>query len=113
MLYSIFPTESWILDGDFSRTYKMRMDACDTVLFLDYPKELCLAGIEKRSASKRTDCPLNNVDDMLMREIDNYASSNRIKILELLKMYTDKDIHIFFDHSDAEYWLTKTKDLFL
>ena len=26
--------DSWIIDGDYSRTYEMRIAACDTVIFL-------------------------------------------------------------------------------
>ena len=32
----------WILDGNFRRTIKMRMEYCDTVIYLDYPRLICL-----------------------------------------------------------------------
>ena len=32
----------WILDGNFNRTMEMRLEACDTVIYLDYPRLVCL-----------------------------------------------------------------------
>jgi adenylate kinase family enzyme len=34
--------ESWIMDGHFSGTIPMRLDAADTVFLLDFPRVLCL-----------------------------------------------------------------------
>ena len=48
---------AWIIDGDYSRTLPQRLEACDTVFFLDYPLEACLAGVENRRNSLRPDMP--------------------------------------------------------
>ena len=32
----------WILDGNFNRTLEMRLEKCDTVIYLDYPRLVCL-----------------------------------------------------------------------
>ena len=32
----------WILDGNFNRTMELRLAACDTVIYLDYPRIVCL-----------------------------------------------------------------------
>ena len=32
----------WILDGNFNRTMELRLAACDTVIYLDYPRLICL-----------------------------------------------------------------------
>ena len=37
--------DSWIIDGDYSRTYEKRIGACDTIIFLDYGEEVCMDGI--------------------------------------------------------------------
>ena len=41
-LATILKREEWIIDGDYSRTYETRMNASDTIFFLNYPMELCL-----------------------------------------------------------------------
>lgn len=40
--------DSWILDGNFSSSRRMRFDAADTIIFLDFPRYLCLWRVIKR-----------------------------------------------------------------
>jgi adenylate kinase family enzyme len=40
--------EEWIMDGNFSGTMEMRLAACDTVIFLDMPRAVCVYRILKR-----------------------------------------------------------------
>ena len=44
-LLAILAKESWIIDGNYSRTLELRLKYCDTVFLLDYPLEVCLAGV--------------------------------------------------------------------
>lgn len=32
----------WILDGNFDRTIELRLEKCDTVIYLDFPRLVCL-----------------------------------------------------------------------
>ena len=48
---------AWIIDGNYSRTLPTRLAACDTVFFLDYPLNVCLAGAEGRIGQVREDMP--------------------------------------------------------
>lgn len=40
--------ERWIIDGNFSNTLPIRIKAADTVVFLDFPRLVCLWGVLKR-----------------------------------------------------------------
>lgn len=40
--------ETWILDGNYGGTLDLRLEACDTVFFLDLPRYLCLWRVVKR-----------------------------------------------------------------
>ena len=40
--------DEWIIDGNYGSTLEMRMEACDTVVLLDYPTEVCLQGVQDR-----------------------------------------------------------------
>src|SRR2546423_1075672 len=40
--------EQWIMDGNFSRTLDVRLRACDTIIFLDVPRLLCLQRVIRR-----------------------------------------------------------------
>jgi adenylate kinase family enzyme len=42
--------DSWIIDGNFSGTMEMRLEACDTAIFLDVPRWVCVFRILKRLA---------------------------------------------------------------
>jgi len=39
---------AWVMDGNYSRTLDQRLAACDTVVFLDLPRLVCLWRIVKR-----------------------------------------------------------------
>ncbi len=38
----------WIMDGNFGRTLPRRLEYCDTVIWLDYPRLTCFLGVLKR-----------------------------------------------------------------
>jgi adenylate kinase family enzyme len=40
--------DEWIMDGNYSGTMEMRIKSCDTVIFLDFPRVLCVYRILKR-----------------------------------------------------------------
>jgi len=40
--------ERWIMDGNYGGTLDLRLDACDTVVFLDLPRLVCLWRVMKR-----------------------------------------------------------------
>jgi len=44
-LADITSRDSWIIDGNYSRTYETRIAACDTVFFLDFDEDVCMQGI--------------------------------------------------------------------
>jgi len=45
--------DAWIIDGNYSGTLEMRLEKCDTVIFLDLPPALCVYRILKRIAFHR------------------------------------------------------------
>ena len=40
--------EEWIMDGNYGRTLDLRLQACDTVIFIDFPRLLCLWRVLRR-----------------------------------------------------------------
>lgn len=40
--------DAWIIDGNYGGTLERRLAACDTVIWLDFPRTLCLWRIVKR-----------------------------------------------------------------
>ena len=110
-LHQIMAQEQWIIDGNYASTMEMRMQVCDTVIFLDYPPELCLSGAQERKGKTRPDLPWvesNDLDDSeFMEYIRKFHELNRPTILSLLEKYSDKEIIIFHSREDAEIFLQK------
>ena len=40
--------DRWIIDGNYSRTIEMRLPRCDTIIYLDFDRWLCLWGMLQR-----------------------------------------------------------------
>lgn len=40
--------DTWVMDGNYGRTLPVRLAACDTVIFLDLPRHVCLWRIVRR-----------------------------------------------------------------
>ena len=101
--------EQWIMDGDYSRTYEVRIRACDTVIFLDYPEEVCMAGIIARVGQKRPDIPWteSTLDPELVALVQNYRRDNRPQILSLLQKYPEKQSLIFTARAEVDAWLSR------
>ena len=108
-LQSIMTEERWIIDGNYMRTMKMRMGACDTVFFLDYPLAVCLAGAEERVGKPREDMPWieTEFDKEFKQCILDFSKEQRPKILELLAGYQNqKNIVIFTARKEADQYLS-------
>lgn len=110
-LSSAIQNKEWIIDGNYGSTIELRLQACDTVIFLDYPLEVCLDGIRERRGKARTDMPWiedeNEEDAEFIEFVKNFNSQSRPKIIELLDKYPHKDIFIFKSREEAAGFLDK------
>lgn len=98
----------WIIDGNYNSTMELRMQACDTIVFLDYPLELCLDGIQARKGKMRSDMPWiepEDDDEEFISFIKSYNSQVRPQVLLLLEKYAHKDIFVFTNRADASAFL--------
>ena len=62
-LSKIIENSEWIIDGNYGSTMELRMQKCDTVIFLDYPLDVCLDGIKERKGKPRSDMPWIESDE--------------------------------------------------
>ncbi|HCL02616.1 MAG TPA: adenylate kinase [Lachnoclostridium phytofermentans] len=110
-LQSTLAQETWIIDGNYGSTIELRLQACDTVFFLDYPVEVCLEGIQSRKGKARTDMPwfesVDEEDEEFITFINNYNSFSRPVIIDLLNAYADKNIVILKSRSEANKYVTQ------
>ena len=110
-LSEILALDSWIIDGNYSRTIETRMAACDTVLLFDLPVEVCLEGAISRLGKARYDMPWidTELDPKLKRDIEEFPSKNLPAIYALLDKYSDKNITVFKSREEADEFLANIK----
>ena len=112
-LKEIIDGSSWIIDGDYSRTYKVRMEAADTIIFLDYSLDVCLNGVASRVGTQRDDIPWveEELDSEFVLWIKKWFKEYLPKAKELLEEYKDKkEIIIFHNRDEANQYLDKLKE---
>lgn len=99
--------DEWIIDGNYNSTLELRMQVCDTVIFLDYPVEVCLSGVKERAGKPRSDMPWieTEEDAEFIGFINSYNSDSRPNVMELLEKYCHKKIYIFRSRDEANGFL--------
>ena len=99
--------DAWIIDGNYASTMEMRLQNADTVFWLDYSTEVCLAGLRERRGKPRPDMPWveTEEDRDFMEYIRQFSSECRPEILALLETYRDRRIIVFRDRAEADAYL--------
>ena len=109
-LEEVIQKDEWIIDGNYASTIELRLQACDTVIFLDYPLEVCLLGISERKGKERDDMPWvepeNEEDEEFIEFVRSYNSKNRPEVLKLFEKYSNREIYIFKSREVAEEFLS-------
>ena len=101
ILLSELKKPRWIIDGNYNRTIPLRMQYCDTVIFLDFPRLVCIWGVIKRvikyHGKTRPDmggnCP-ERFDLDFMKFVWQFRYKHRKRYLEMLSGVSDKNIII-------------------
>ena len=107
-------TDEWIIDGNYGATMELRMSLCDTIVFLDYPTDVCLEGIKARRGMSRPDMPWVELPDEndteFIDSVRNYNSVSRPAVLERIKKYSDRTVIIFGSRKEADNFLDSLKE---
>ncbi len=111
----IIKKDSWIMDGNFSGTLETRLQACDTVIFLDFPPIVCLFRVLKRRLryqnTNRPDMAAGcneKVDLKFLGWVWNYRKRNQMKIERFLKDF-ESNISVFrlISNNDVENFFSE------
>ena len=86
--------DSWIIDGNYSDTMDVRLEAADTVIFLDFPRSVCLWRAVRRwfqyTGRSRPDvgpgCP-EKLDWEFIRWIWTFPAAKRPALLAKIDRY--------------------------
>ena len=89
--------DAWIIDGNYSGTIEMRLAACDTVIFLDFPPVVCVFRVLKRVARfyKKTRPDMaegcrEQFDWKFIQWVWNYPTRSKPKVEALLKRFENE-----------------------
>lgn len=107
-LEELLKQDRWILDGNFQRTLEARLTACDTVFLLDYPLDVCLAGVESRIGRAREEMPWieTEFDPEFKQWIIDFPQNKLPQIYELLERFRGRrEIVIFHSREEADRYL--------
>ena len=89
---------AWIIDGNYARTLPVRLEKCDGVIYLDFPRWLCILGVLKRVLTTygtvRPDMPEGcpeRFDWEFLKWVWNFNRNNREKTwVQLEKLPAEK-----------------------
>ena len=92
----------WIMDGNFNRTIEARLEQCDTVIYLDMNRLVCLKSwlgrVIQNWGHARPDMAEGCkewIDPDFAAWIWNFNKNNRKRYYELLEQQTEKKVLIF------------------
>jgi len=110
-LLPILPREGWIIDGNYTGTLALRLNAADTVLYLDYPVQVCLDGVRARRGTVRPDLPwIEEEEDPEFTEyIMRFPEEQTPAIKALLAQAKHITLHRFAARAEAERFLAQLK----
>jgi adenylate kinase family enzyme len=103
---------SWVMDGNYGRTLDVRLAACDTAIFLDLPRSVCMWRILKRRLQYRgrtrpdvaPGCPEQLSWEFLVW-VWTYRARRRPQILERLRELKTARAVVLSSPSEAERFL--------
>jgi adenylate kinase family enzyme len=112
--------DEWIIDGNFGGTMEQRLEKCDTVVFLDLPRHVCVWRIIKRVLKYRGNtrpdiaqgCP-EKLDVPFLIWVWNFPKRSRPEVLRRIgsvedrvtvyRLKNDRDVNEFTTSLQQEY----------
>lgn len=113
ILRDLLLQETYIMDGNYSRTLEFRTFFADTVFFFDYSRYLCLYRVIKRRILNHgktreymgKDC-VETIDYKFIKSVWNFKKNQRMQIMNALDKYKgNKDIVIFRKQKEVNNFL--------
>ncbi len=102
----------WIIDGNYNRTIPLRLQYCDTVIWLDYPRITCMLGVLRRYFQNRGksrpdmggNCP-ERLDLEFLRFVWGFRKQKHEKYREMLDNADGVNVIVLRNRKEAEKFL--------
>jgi adenylate kinase family enzyme len=116
---SLVSEESWIIDGNYSGTLDLRLKSCDTIIFLDLNRFVCMWRILKRLFRYRQETRPDmaegcseKIDLEFVFWVWNYSRRSRPKVIRLISECAEtKQIVWLNSRAEVEKFLTSGSNL--
>ncbi len=102
--------ESWVIDGNYTTSLDIRLDRSDTVVYMDFPRRVCLWRVMKRTFTYRNKrrpdltegCP-EKFELEFLKWIWDFNKSVKPRIMKKLEQYKDTiDLIILRSREEVE-----------
>jgi adenylate kinase family enzyme len=119
MLQEEMDKDTWIMDGNFNRTMPQRVQHCDTVIYMDFSRMVCLLGVLKRVLTNygtvRPDmgegCP-ERIDFDFLKWVWNYNKNMRQSNYRLLNEATHAETIVLKNRRSVRRFLRQVQEEF-
>lgn len=105
--------EKWIIDGNYNKTLKNRLDKADTIIWLDYSTFTHLKGITKRAIKMykkdREEIPgcKERINLEFIKYVVTYNRKKRPEVINILKGVSEDKLLVFRKQRDLNKWIKK------
>ena len=114
----VMKQERWIVDGNYNGTMEMRLDAADTIIFLDQSRVICVYRVFKRMLKYRNKTRpdmkegcTERLDFNFLKWIWDYPNTKKPLILDKLgKRHEEKNIFILSTRQEVVRFLERIKE---
>lgn len=116
-IQKIITTDSWILDGNYTRSAHTRIEKSDTVFFFDFPVWKSLFRVVKRSIfgygkvqkGAAEECN-ENYDLKFYLYVLRFKQHSRPLIVKAIEACTDQlDVVVFKNNKESDAWLNNLR----
>lgn len=103
--------DKWIIDGNYNKTLKERLDKADLVIWLDYSSFAHIKGVLKRIIKnynkEKAELPgcKERFNLIFLKYVISYNKKKRPEVQKMLNEYSDNKILIFRKQKDLNRWL--------
>lgn len=108
--------DKWIIDGNYNKTLKERLDKADLIIWLDYSSFTHLKGVFKRVFKnynkEKFEIPgcKERIDFTFLKYVITYNKRKRPQIVDFLKNVPDNKVLSFKRQKDLNCWLKNFVD---
>ncbi|MGP3949603.1 topology modulation protein [Streptomyces sp. 7N604] len=106
---------SWVIDGNYNSTLQVRLEACDTVVFMDLPTRSCLWGIISRQlrhgrGQNKDNGIYNRIHMGVIRYVLSYRRTMRPRVLKKIDDFArdHAEVVLLTSRQHARKWLKET-----